>query len=59
MKIVRTKFTLVIRDKDIKIRKKQAPASKPFKNKKLYSRLKIKIVASLEAGQTSGISKLS
>ena len=36
-----TKFKLVIRDKDIKIRKKQALPSKPFKNKKLYSRLKI------------------
>ena len=42
------KIRLVIRDKDIKIRKKQAlllttftPSSKPFKNKKLYSRLKI------------------
>ena len=68
-----TKFTITIRDKDIKIRKsslcslrshfsleaKQALPSKPFKNKKLYSRLKIHIVASLEARQTSGISKLS
>ena len=36
-----SKFKITIRDKDIKIRKKQALPSKPFKNKKLYSRLKI------------------
>ena len=53
------KIRITIRDKDIKIRKKQALPSKPFKNKKLYNRLKIHIVASLEARQTSGISKLS
>lgn len=36
------KIRITIRDKDIKIRKKQAPPSKPFKNKKIYSRLKVR-----------------
>lgn len=33
---------ILIRNEDIKIRKKQAPPSKPFKNKKIYSRLKVR-----------------
>ena len=57
-KIVRTAFTMVIREEDIKVRKRQAPPSKPFKNKKIYSRSKVRIVASLEARQTSSISNL-
>lgn len=36
------KIRILIRDKDIKIRKKQAPASKPFKNKKIYARSKVR-----------------
>lgn len=53
-----TKFKIIIREEDIKVRKRQAPPSKPFKNKKIYSRSKVRIVASLEARQTSSISNL-
>ena len=38
-----TKFKIVIREEDLlKVRKKHAPPSKPFKNKKLYSRSKVR-----------------
>ena len=53
------KIRITIRDKDIKIRKKQALPSKPFKNKKLYNRRFARSVGLKSIRQTSGISKLS
>ena len=37
-----TKFKIIIREEDVKVRKKHAPPSKPFKNKKIYSRYKVR-----------------
>ena len=54
-----TKFKIIIREEDIKVRKKQAPASKPFKNKNYILAHYVHTLGLKSIRQTSGISKLS